>query len=91
VAALDTTDRRVQLILRALRSHPDHSSGELWWAALANHGDGYGPTAKTGRFNFGYMERTLPRLRKEGYVFKGKAHRMTLTEKGEAAILPLVP
>lgn len=86
MAKLDTADRRVQLILRALRDHPDYSSGELWELVLWKHGEGYGGK---GRFNFGYIERIMPRLREAGLLVRGKRYRMRLTEAGVEAILPL--
>ena len=84
---MDTTDRRVQLVLRALRRCPDYSMGELWELELGKHAEGYG---RPGLFNYGWLERAMPKLRKAGFIVKGKAHRMSLTSAGEGAILPLL-
>lgn len=83
---LDTTDRRVQIILRALRDHPDYSNGELWELVLYKHFEGYGGK---GKFNFGYVERIMPRLRKAGLIERGERYRMRLTPTGQQAIIPL--
>lgn len=74
---LDTTDWRVQRILRASRAHPDCSQSELWTLELDRHATGY---HGTGSFNYGYVERTTPRLIREGYLTKGTKHRLTLTK-----------
>ena len=80
---MQTSDRRVQIILWAIYRHPDKSMSELWDLALSKHGEGYGGS---GRFNFGYVERTMPRLRKAGYIVKVARHRLQITDSGLAAL-----
>lgn len=84
---IDTTDWRVQRILRACREHPDCSQSELWSRELNRHSTGY---QGVGSFNFGFIERTMPRLIREGYLSKGEKHRLNLTSKGVGAIEPVL-
>lgn len=84
---LDLTDTRIQLVLRAVRNHPDCNTSELWFLELSKRGEGY--TGKPGVFNFNYVERVLPKLREAGLIVRGTKFRMSLTAAGHAAIQPL--
>jgi hypothetical protein len=82
---VDIEDKRVQWILRAVRTHPDCTQGELWDLELNARFTGY--TGK-GSFNYSYIERTTVKLRAEGYIVRGARYRLKITGKGEGSILP---
>lgn len=70
-------DRRDVLILDALKKHPGEGLTTLWWHDLYREGEGDMGPRKRGRFNYGYCERALTRLRKEGVIERfGKGWRV---------------
>jgi len=83
-ASIDPSDPRIQLLLKAVKVRDGGASQrQLWDLELARHGTGY---HGRGSFNFGYVERTMPRLIREGYLKKGRWHTLGLTDKGHQEI-----
>ena len=83
MAGVNLSDNRVQILLRGIRDHPDCTTGDIWHLDWQKRITGY---HGKGSFNYGFIERRMPRLIKGGYVVRGAKYRLSLTDAGLDAI-----